>query len=56
MVKRVLRGVRVVMIRTRCLVGGVEGDVRNSSMRRVAIPNPRPLGTVSALELAVICG
>lgn len=43
MVKRVLRGERVQRIRIRCLEGGVEGEVRNSSMRRHAIANPRPL-------------
>ena len=43
MVNRVLRGVRVQRIRIRCLLGEVEGEVMNSSMRREAIPKPRPL-------------
>jgi hypothetical protein len=42
-VKRVLRGVRVQRIKIKCLLGGVEGAVMNSSMRRKAIAKPRPL-------------
>jgi hypothetical protein len=44
MVNRVLMGERVQRIKTRCLFGDVDGEVRNSSMSREAIEYPRPLG------------
>jgi hypothetical protein len=46
-VKRVLRGARVQTMRIRCLFGGVEGEVMNSSIVRAAIEYPKPLFMVS---------
>ena len=47
MVRRDFNGERVVSTSTRCLLGGVEGEVKNSSMRRSAMEYPRPLHGVS---------
>jgi hypothetical protein len=45
MVNRVFRGVRVHRIMMRCFLGGVAGEVRNSSIRRAATAKPKPLHT-----------
>lgn len=37
-------GDRVQRMRIRCLFGVVWGEVKNSSMSRAAMENPRPLG------------
>jgi hypothetical protein len=43
MVNRVLRGLRVQRMMIRCLLGEVDGETMNSSMRRDVIAKPRPL-------------
>lgn len=54
MVRRDFMGERVQRIRTRWLLGGVEGEVMNSSMRRDAIACPRPLRYVSTNHSMII--
>jgi hypothetical protein len=43
MVNRVFIGERVHRIKMRCFLGDVDGEVRNSSMSREAVENPKPL-------------
>ena len=48
-------GERVQRIRTRCLLGGVDGEVRNSSMSRAAIAYPRPLLECQHSQMKIRC-